>query len=187
MWLNTFDILLCSGTPLLSRIIRRTNRIMGYTKAESKISHVAMIYQENESLPFVFESTSLNKWSGKDGVQLNPFSKWITNYPGRVWVRNLFHNKPPIPIENIAKYINSRLGLPYENGIGGLLELITVYLPLINFKTPEPHCTEEDAKCLQHFDLMLNVMPNKLPPAFWWGDRLRRIMNCRVGEPVKLK
>jgi hypothetical protein len=35
----------------------------------------------------ILESTTLNKWSGKSGVQMMPFGAWLARYPGKVYVR----------------------------------------------------------------------------------------------------
>ena len=35
----------------------------------------------------VFESTTMNKWADKKGVQINLYSDWLKNYKGRVWSR----------------------------------------------------------------------------------------------------
>jgi hypothetical protein len=48
MKLDTFDILLCAGRGKFSRIIQRTNKIMGYTGIDASISHVAMVLRTAE-------------------------------------------------------------------------------------------------------------------------------------------
>lgn len=54
----------------------------------SKIGHTAEL---DKSLVTgqvsLFESTTLNKFTGKSGVQLNPFGLWLNNYPGKVYAR----------------------------------------------------------------------------------------------------
>jgi hypothetical protein len=135
-------------------------------------------------MQWVFESTTLN-WNGKKGVQINPYDQWFENYDGEVYVRRLHCKRP----DGVAEWMASQVGRPYENGLGGLLELLTVNLPISLFKgrTVEAHCSEIDAECLQEFDLMHKVNPSKLPPPFWFGSRLDAIMKCEVGYPMKLK
>ena len=209
--MDTFDILLCAGTGKFSKVIQKANWINGYRGDEAKISHVAMVMKTKEPyywLPkddlawahvtadeikhgnttkthtqWVFESTTLN-WNGKKGVQINPFDEWLKQYQGKVWVRRVTADAIASPVEWMAKQV----GRPYENGLGGLWELATCYMPWMPFgRTPEPHCTELDAECLQEFGLMYKMNPSKLPPAFWWGDRLDAVMKVKVGEPERLK
>jgi hypothetical protein len=35
----------------------------------------------------ILESTTLNKFSGKSGVQMMPFGQWLAHYPGKVFAR----------------------------------------------------------------------------------------------------
>ena len=201
MELKTFDILLCAGNGKFSRIIQRMNKIAGYTGVEASISHVAMVLKTSEKIfggggatypvMAVFESTTRNKWCGKSGVQINPYSQWLRNYDGAVYVRKV----RCMPADDVAEWMASQVGRPYENGLGGLLELATAYLPMNRtrlgrwlqgkMKTIEPHCSEIDAECLQKFGLMTkNVNPSKLPPAFWYGTGLDDIMTVAVDDPI---
>ncbi len=192
--MNTLDILLCAGTGKFSKIIQRTNKIMGYTGVDADISHVAMIMKTKYAGLFVFESTTLNKWCNKSGVQINPYDEWLKNYDGDVYVRRLAC-KPP---HDVAEWMCEQVGRPYENGLGGSLELATTYLPMDRtrfgrwlrgkMKTVEAHCSEIDAECLQYFGLMSGkVSASKLPPPLWYGPGLDGILNCRVNEPEKIK
>jgi len=203
--METLDILLCAGNSRLSRIIQRANRIDGYKGEAAEISHVATalkvdaleafrlfdtkkhnLYQHNIcDNRYVFESTTINKWADKSGVQLNEFDSWLKNYDGKVYLRQLACTPPG----GVAEWMASQVGRPYENGLGGILELLTVYIPLSWYRgrTIEAHCSEIDAECLQYFGLMRKVNPSKLPPAMWFGERLDDIMNCRVNKPERLK
>ena len=217
--MNTLDILLCAGNGIFSRIIQRTNKIAGYKGESAEISHVAMVVKLSwETIMdlwyrgimkirpirdlndlYVFESTTRNKWCNKSGVQINPYDLWLKNYPGKVYIRRLHCKRP----DGVAEWMTNQVGRPYENGLGGILELATIYSPISRswlgkskpgrwvlgrLRTPEIHCTEEDGLCLQHFGMMTNkVAANKLPPPFWWGEGLDNILNCRIDEPEEIK
>ena len=197
--LQTFDILLCAGDGRFSKVIQKWNRINGYEGVEAEISHVAGVIKIpwldlvlklrniEEADPndlYVFESTTLN-WNGKKGVQINPLDQWIDNYDGKAWVRHVttsaFNAEPAI------NWMAKQIGRPYENGLGGLLELITCYMPWVPLRrTIEPHCSELIAELFQRFGLMLPVNPSKLPPAMWWEDIDDR-MPVHVSPPEILK
>ncbi len=51
------------------------------------VGHTAVIYKNNAGQLMVFESTSLNKFSGIKGVQLTPLGLWLQHYNGKVWWR----------------------------------------------------------------------------------------------------
>jgi hypothetical protein len=52
------------------------------------IGHTAVLYRcPKTGQLMVLESTTLNKFSGKSGVQLTPFGIWLHNYSGKVYVR----------------------------------------------------------------------------------------------------
>lgn len=51
------------------------------------IGHTAVIYKNDAGQLMVFESTSLNKFSGIKGVQLTPLGLWLLHYNGKVWWR----------------------------------------------------------------------------------------------------
>lgn len=201
--MKTLDLILCAGTGRFSRIIQRTSKIMGYRGESAEISHVARVVKltwaevcrlcdmfkitisPDPNGLYVFESTTLN-WNGKKGVQINPYDQWLKNYQGKVWTRQIACEPP----DGVADWMASQVGRPYENGLGGLIELATIYIPLSLFKgrTVEAHCSEIIAECLQYFGLMTNkVNPSKLPPPLWYGDGLDNLMNCRINKPERIK
>ena len=197
MALDTLDILLCSGEGRFSRIIQRANKLAVYAGVDASISHVALVLKTS-SLVWVFESTTMNKYCGKSGVQINVFDEWLENYKGSVYVRKIHCERP----EGIDNWMAEQVGRPYENGLGGLLELLTVYTPhqWLNktkfgrwlrgkLRTPEVHCSEIDAECLQKFGLMMAIRVNKLPPPLWFGSMLDKLMvrGVEIGFPIKLK
>ena len=52
------------------------------------IGHTAVVYVCHETGQImVFESTTLNKFTGKSGVQLTPMGLWVSKYPGKVFIR----------------------------------------------------------------------------------------------------
>ena len=69
--LDTFDIINCEHKDWFWRMI----------------GHTAVVYRDaSTGMLFVYESTSLNKWSGISGVQLTPMRVWLRYYPGKVFL-----------------------------------------------------------------------------------------------------
>ncbi len=76
--LNTFDVINCEHKVWYWRMV----------------GHTAVVYRDaNTGQLSVYESTSLNKWSGISGVQLTPMRVWLRHYPGKVFVRRMVYNK----------------------------------------------------------------------------------------------
>jgi len=70
--LPTFTIINCEHKDLFWRLI----------------GHTAILYKcPLTGQLSVFESTTLNKFTGKSGVQLTPFGTWLAHYPGKVFAR----------------------------------------------------------------------------------------------------
>ncbi len=75
--MDNFDVLCCENKSLLTRFI----------------GHTAVIYKNAAGQLMVFESTSLNKFSGIKGVQLTPLGLWLQHYNGKVWWRKWIWDK----------------------------------------------------------------------------------------------
>ena len=72
--LNTYDVINCEHKNWFWRMI----------------GHTAVVYCDALTGQLsVYESTSLNKWSGISGVQLTPMRVWLLHYPGKVFVRRV--------------------------------------------------------------------------------------------------
>jgi hypothetical protein len=69
--MGNFDVLYCEHKSLWTRFI----------------GHTAVIYKNDAGQLMVFESTSLNKFSGIKGVQLTPLGLWLSHYNGKVYWR----------------------------------------------------------------------------------------------------
>ena len=78
------------------------------------IGHTAGVVVQNRQVQ-VFESTSLNKWSGKCGVQLHPMSTWLKHYNGKVWVRIYKDADTPEQMVYINQFIEQMLGCSYPS------------------------------------------------------------------------
>ncbi|HOT73749.1 MAG TPA: hypothetical protein PLX18_11410 [Anaerohalosphaeraceae bacterium] len=202
--LQTCDILLCSGSSRLSRRIKTYNRLLGIKGAAAEITHVALVAAQGAA---VFESTTLNTWSGKKGTQVNLFDRWLDHYPGSVWVRRLNFTRSETFEADCVQEMSALVGKPYEHGIPGVLELLLCGIEWRWFRrlfdtqnrlrTAELHCTEAAAKVLQRMGLLRRldntgswVCPNKLPPYQWWpGQRVETLLAqaARISEPEPLK
>jgi len=99
------DILLCSGSSRMSKTIQFAQKWTGHD--DYHLSHVALLVDidvkmkkrinfvlKQKKIDYrikvglnVFESTTMNKWAGKRGVQINPYSDWLANYNGKVFSR----------------------------------------------------------------------------------------------------
>jgi hypothetical protein len=66
--MGNFDVLCCEHRNWLYKFI----------------GHTAVIYKNDAGQLMVFESTSLNKFSGIKGVQLTPLGLWLQHYNGKV-------------------------------------------------------------------------------------------------------
>lgn len=69
--MDSFDVLCCEHRNWLYKFI----------------GHTAVIYRNDAGQLMVFESTSLNKFSGIKGVQLTPLGLWLQHYNGKVYWR----------------------------------------------------------------------------------------------------
>lgn len=191
--MNTGSILLCSGNGGLSKRIKKYQRIINkldddinVCDSACDISHVAMVISEGVE---VFESTSNNKWANKKGVQINPFIDWLENYDGQVWVRDLIFPEDVSKVQmndvvfpKIQEKAESMVGMPYEHGIFGGLELalagiewewfVNTFELAEKLKTKDGvHCSESDAEICKFAEIISKfARTNKMPPMHWWGD-----------------
>jgi len=196
--LQSCDILLCSGNSKMSKRIQWFQDIQGYTPDECAISHVAGVYKTVDGRLQAQESTTLNKWADKAGVQMNDMEMWLPNYDGDVWVRKLdFDRTPEFKQSDREFWIKHRFD-PYEHGIMGYAELVLCGLRLDRYvrklfpnyqplRTKSPHCTELVSMRLKlHKLIKFNVLHNRLPPAFWWQG-IDTLFNCPIGKPIRIK
>ena len=216
--LNSLDVLLCSGNGKLSEHIKWLQRLKDIDSPAANVSHAAAIvkwpfeliagcYPDIDNL-YVTETTTLNSWCGKKGLQVNGFKKWLDNYNGEVYVRKLdfertekFQNKL---IAFILQHLNDPKASKYENGIPGLLELLLCEIGIKTsiLNTAELHCTEWVSELLKEFKLLADVISNnRMPPFEFWPKICRNTKDatrCRnssldqnmlmpISEPVRIK
>ena len=189
--INIGDILACSGESEPSERIKWYNRVCGVRGLAAEISHVAM----GAAAQQVWESTTLNKWCDKSGVQINPFDEWLENYNGRVWVRRLKvygndFNRESV-LMRIERWQHKLIGTPYEHGIPGWWEL-ALCIPRWNFwnKTGYVHCSQGDAEVYKYADLCdMEVNSSNMPPwTFWIGGPFdESLRGCELGGMERLK
>jgi hypothetical protein len=196
------DTLLCVGNSKMSKRIQKFQKYTGAEGVSWQVSHVAKVieYDSFSADPRlqVYESTSLNKWAGKSGVQVNPFEEWLASYDGMVFLRKWNFDRTTIYLHEDDLFISKHADLGYENGIPGGVELLLCGLRLHRFIrwafpdytptfTSEPHCTEligENKQC--HSQLAMRAVINRLPPWMWWAV-IDSITNVPVGKPIRLK
>ena len=197
--LQSMDVVLCAGKAGLSRHIQRFQRLTGAPKKDSKLSHAGGIFRYPNTKPlFMQESTTLNKFADKKGVQMNSFNEWLEHYNGKVYVRQLHFNRTRkfyrLDKEFWAKHADD----PYENGIMGGLELflcglrldrvVRKFVPSYNpLQTKNPHCTELQGKRLQHHNLIdLNIPTNRMPPWMWLKE-IDKWLTVPCGPAIRIK
>lgn len=181
--LQRFDIILCSGNGKLSQHIKTFQRYTGAKEPAADISHVARIYKGYEGQsPRILEATTLNKFSGQEGVQMNAIDKWLPAYDGKVYVKQLLFRRVPIMLTRDSEFWLQHYRDKYEHGIPGVLELLLCGLRLNqhvkklfpNYKpsaTNRMHCTEIVSLSLAHQELWkYPVAPNRMPPYMWWSN-----------------
>ena len=103
------------------------------------IGHTAVLYKDVLTGQLhVFESTTLNKFTGKSGVQMIPFGVWIAHYPGKVFVRipefdDISTGGQCAREARAMDFIKEHLGTSYPNlkTLSGRLKL---YLSALDFK-----------------------------------------------------
>ncbi len=193
--LQSLDRLLCVGHSKFSRYIYKTQKIVGYSEEESRITHVAGVdVCEYDETLHVQESTTLNEFSGKKGVQINGFEPWIDNYNGEVYVKKLDFTRNAEFYKIEDSFWLKHKDDPYESGIPGGFELLMCvlgvhrYIPYYTpMSTKELHCSDEyamrvDAHCLWE----KRIFPNRMPPAMWLNT-VDEIQRCDVSELIRIK
>lgn len=192
------NILLCQGESKLSKRIQQTQRIFGASEYEASFTHVAMMYD----VRYVMESTTLNQWCGKKGVQVNGYWQWINNYKGHVWLKKLDFVRTQKYYRDNALFWEKYKDEPYENGIAGAWELlwcglqlsplVKKILPKWNPKpTDSIHCTELIGSNLEWHkffadEFYTHQSINRLRPAFWVKD-IDPYLNVPVKPLIQLK
>ena len=184
--LESMDIILCAGNSRLSKRIKQFQRLTGVIGKVADLTHVAGIsrYLANVGKLQLQESTTLNKYNSKSGVQENNFERWLENYDGKVYVKQLLFDRTSDFYFTDDYFWNDHKDEPYENGIPGGIELLLCGLRLHryvrklpfmgNYKpkfTKAPHCTELQAKrLLAHKLWKIPIFINRMPPWIWWSQ-----------------
>jgi hypothetical protein len=178
----------------MSKSIRKFQKYTGAKGQAMNITHVAEVVYGN----YVYESTTMNKWAGKSGVQVNPFDQWLANYNGDVYVRkwDFEVNGEYLCQEN--EFMQDHRDDKYENGIPGALELFLCGLRLHRYVrrffpdytpkfTSQPHCNELIGKKKKfHGQLSEEAVPNRMPPWIWW-EKIDELATVPIGQPIMIK
>ena len=169
MNINTGDIILCSGNGKLSQRIKWFNRVCRVKGQAAEITHVAEVHDEHS----IFESTTLNYYNDKSGVQINEFGEWLKNYDGKVWIRRRnFYSSAARATEWIRRKQLQLVGTPYEHGIPGAIELL-LCIPRWNLfnKTGYIHCSQGVAMVDRYASLTIyGINTSNMPPFTFWDD-----------------
>jgi len=193
--MKTMDILLCSGNSYLSRKIKWFNKLIGIKGEAAKLTHVVLISCRHDFFVDVFESTTLNKWCGKRGVQTNPFRLWLKEYNGKVWLRRTEFKRTELFKTIFRNFRIKHLGDNYENGIPGLLELLACGLRInVASNLKNVHCSELCVAAFQAMNIMyefednIQLLPNNFPPyTFYEGGDFEKHLKCKIGKMERIK
>lgn len=197
--LQSLDIIECEGRSKTSKRIQTFQRFTGASEEEAKISHIAGVCKSAFSQKLlVQESTTLNPWAGKRGVQMNPFEQWLDNYNGEVYIKQLVFERTYRTEITDAAFWDVHKDDDYESGIPGGVELLLCGLRLHRYVrwafpnytpafTSEPHCSELQAKRIDAHELWNRpIAINRMPP--WiWRHRINPWFTCKVKPSVRIK
>jgi len=196
--LQSGDLILCAGNGKWSKRIQKVQKYTGAPKEFAGITHVAGYVDEEQSehsgLAEVMESTTLNEFAGKRGVQKNPMCLWLPNYDGEVYVRKMDFTRDATFYDKDEWFWDDHKDDDYENGIPGGLELLLCALRLHRFvpwytpmATKELHCGELIAHRLERHNLWNKViMANRMPP--WvWCELIDKWLKCPIGPMIRIK
>jgi hypothetical protein len=177
----------------------------------SKIGHTAELNKcPRTGQISVLESTTLNKFTGKSGVQMTPFGLWLNNYPGKVYVRiPVFNNKADsgrTPDFNRRLYaeafIRNHLGTSYPDlkTWGGRLKLALAALDfkLFGVDVLTYKGKDEGIFCTMLFIMMLQYcgcFNTDMNAAEYEPDDIRGVVSkfednllfCTYGKEIRLK
>ena len=199
--LSTFTIINCEHKGLLWRMI----------------GHTAVVYkcQETGQL-MVFESNiTVSKLTGKSGVRLTPMGLWVSQYPGKVFVRIPTFNYPDttnsldelIRIGDLDRYayadgfVKNHLGSSYPDlqTWSGKMKLVLAALDLKIFGKDLFTYKGNDAGifCTMLVILFLQycgLMSMKTEAKEWEPDDTRvdftlkhLLINCAYGKEIQIK
>lgn len=191
------DKILCSGNSKMSNAIKKVQKYTGAKGIAAEMTHVAEVTTWMGGLA-VYESTSMNKWANKSGVQMNTFKEWLHNYNGDVYIKRMSFDRTDSYLEASFDFEFNHRNYQYESGIPGAIELALCGLRLHRYVrwafpdytprfTSEPHCTELIAKKAKfHGHLSIGVVENRVPPWLWWSE-MDSNFRVPISEPIKIK
>ena len=170
------------------------------------IGHTAVIFKNNAGQLMVFESTSLNKFSGIKGVQLTPLGLWLQHYNGKVWWRKWVWDKSVLlggriyPTESDIRYdfqqfIKKYRGTSYPSGHEGAWLLFKAWWDSAIFKNLSrnsatdtvifcSHLVGKLFKTVGFFEIEKSVMPQSelIPGDFREGKYIDGILDSSMGH-----
>ncbi|MDD5328064.1 MAG: hypothetical protein PHY02_09690 [Phycisphaerae bacterium] len=186
--LKTFDIINCEAKDIFWRLI----------------GHTAMVYKDPlTGQVMVFESTSLNKWAGISGVQLNPMGLWLANYPGKVFIRQFTFESNFILKSGPEDFIKKYRGTSYPDYskwdgfwklVCSALDIRIFYKDIATYQGDDKgiFCTELVVMMLRYCGLMTNGMPadefepDNLREGFQ-GNIKHYLVGCKLGNEIRIK
>jgi len=189
------ELVLCAGRSRLSRIIQKVQKYAGAPNEHAKFTHVAKTLQVVENgLLSIYESTTLNKYNNKKGVQADYIGNWLPNYNGEVYIRKLHYPRTEDFFTIDYLYYMEHLYDSYESGIPGHIELLLCAIRLNKYipwytpmETKELHCTEMIAKNFDGHNLWkYEIRANRMPPWMWYSE-IDGMLKCDISEPIRIK
>lgn len=103
------------------------------------IGHNAVLYKDPMTGQLMlFESTTLNKFTGLSGVQMMPFGAWLALYPGKVFARIPVFSDSTLTastkrMETASRFIRHNLGSSYPD-LKTMTGRFKLYMAALDFK-----------------------------------------------------
>lgn len=187
--LKTGDIILFSGTCIVSRIIRFVCR--------NKWSHIGMVIVDPAyNVPLIYESSHGTNLIGLDlkrktaGVQLLFLRDRIRDFKGDMVVRRLVdHNITPEDRSKLLALRKQLVGVPFEKNVWQMAasEFKNRAIPYREDMS-SVFCSELIARCYQVLGLLGQDLPsNRYSPADFSAKRGLVLLSGKLGPEIRLK
>jgi len=182
--LSTFTIINCEHRNLLCRLI----------------GHTAVVYKCCETNQIMVLESNVGT-----GVHLTPMGKWVSEYPGKVFVRILEFKYKSIMascrLDGAEKFVKTHVGRSYPNllTLSGKMKLIlaTLDLKICGKDLFTYEGNDEGIFCTMLVIMFLQycgLMSNETVAQEWEPDDTRKdftlkhcLINCKYGKEIRIK